>query len=65
MRTKILFILILCAAVFASLIVGTLSAYTAVSGFSTTISPDFHKVKQQRPTHRSQKKTFLKRQEFH
>lgn len=47
MRMKILLILLLLGAVFASLTVGTLSSYTAASSFGVSIGPDSGKLRQQ------------------
>lgn len=43
MRKKILLLLALVAVLFVSLTVGTLSSYTSVSSFGTTIYPDVNK----------------------
>ncbi|AET67702.1 hypothetical protein Desor_2094 [Desulfosporosinus orientis DSM 765] len=43
MRKKILLILALCAVLFISLTVGTLSNYTSVTSFGTTVYPDVKK----------------------
>ena len=43
MRKRILIILALSALVFVSLTVGTLSNYTSVTSFGTSIYPDLHK----------------------
>ncbi len=44
MRKKLFLILVLCAIAFVSLTVGTLSNYTSVTSFGTTIYPDLHKI---------------------
>ncbi|WP_407314345.1 hypothetical protein [Desulfosporosinus sp. SB140] len=44
MRKKILLILALSAIVFVSLTIGTLSSYTSVTSFGTSIYPDLHKI---------------------
>lgn len=43
MRKKILLLLALSAVLFVSLTVGTLSSYTSVSSFGTSIYPDVTK----------------------
>ena len=45
MRKKILLILVLSAVLFVSLTVGTLSNYTSVSTFGTSIYPDLDKIR--------------------
>ena len=45
MRNKILLILALSAVLFVSLTVGTLSNYTSVSSFGTSIYPDLDKIR--------------------
>lgn len=47
MRKKILLLLALSAILFVSLTVGTLSNYTSVSSFGTSIYPDLHRIKNQ------------------
>jgi len=45
MRNKILFILFLSVVLVATLTMGTLSNYTSVTSFGTSIYPDVHKTK--------------------
>ncbi|EGW36278.1 hypothetical protein [Desulfosporosinus sp. OT] len=45
MRKKILLLLALSAVLVTTLTVGTLSNYTSVTSFGTSIYPDVHKLK--------------------
>jgi P pilus assembly chaperone PapD len=59
LKYKILLMLVLICAVFVSLTIGSLSNYTAVSSFGTSITVDSDKIRQQAEIQRDGKQPKL------